>query len=215
EFQRRASERQRRNFVDGSQTDKMVEQNWSHTAPKWRKVDHGLTIEGICENTGCEAKGKMVIFNSQFIDFDLFLSQAVCPMCGQQFKPVKPGFNNCMWRIDYQKLDGSVSKIPWRKNGDRYQTYNQKEAGMAEFTRLIIHVRETNTSKSKPAKEGGSQKNEVSVGEYCSICHERQDAHSTNVVVMKCGHSFHADCIQNWKDLNLRCPLCDNPMEDA
>ena len=47
-------------------------------------------------------------------------------------------------------------------------------------------------------------------GGECSICLDRIDPHTNNVLV--CGHSFHAACIRRWFDTSSVCPLCRRPL---
>ncbi|KAA6360449.1 MAG: hypothetical protein EZS28_044023 [Streblomastix strix] len=59
-----------------------------------------LTIEGTYDNQSCEAKCKMVIFNSRFKDFDKILSNSdctqywkdlnlKCPLCDNPMEEVR------------------------------------------------------------------------------------------------------------------------------
>ncbi|KAA6360258.1 MAG: putative ring and ubiquitin domain containing protein containing protein, partial [Streblomastix strix] len=181
-------------FVDVERTDALVQKKWSTSAPDWRLASKGLCIEGICENEGCEAKGQMVIFGAGFTDFDLELSVSNCPMCHKPFKPIKPAFNNCMYRIDFQKANGAVTKIPWKKAGDEYNTYDEKQAGIVDYTRLIIHTKVLAAGRENADSKGKSAELEtVTVSKVCGICHKMLDVTYGRdpAVVMKCGHSFH------------------------
>ena len=47
---------------------------------------------------------------------------------------------------------------------------------------------------------------EVSVADTtCAIC---QDAVTSATRIRHCQHSFHANCINDWFELNARCPVC-------
>ncbi len=45
------------------------------------------------------------------------------------------------------------------------------------------------------------------VNEICPIC---QDAMESNYVKTNCNHYFHRDCIKNWLDVKIECPVCKN-----
>ncbi|KAA6362126.1 MAG: hypothetical protein EZS28_042347, partial [Streblomastix strix] len=124
--------------------------------------------------------------------------------------------NNCLWRIDFQKVNGMVSKIPWSKQGDSYLAYDQKKAGMAEFTRLIIRTRELESAVEKIMKEDQIDKKIVfAISKVCGLCHEENDIKKLDTIaLMKCGHSFHAECSSAWKSRGLMCPICDEPLKE-
>ncbi|KAA6400888.1 MAG: putative Ubiquitin family protein [Streblomastix strix] len=202
-------------FVDVGKTDAIVKRQWSKSGPQWRVASHGLCIEGLCENQGCPAHGHMVIFNAHFGDFDLQLSQAQCPQCYTSIKPIKPGFNNCIYCIDFQKTGGQVTRLPWRKAGDQYTTYDEQEAGMAEFNRLIIHTKQIFDSQEHTIKEDGIEKNVIiPLAHSCALCHKNKNGEDNKLVLMKCGHNFHLGCSYMWKDRGLKCPHCKKDIEE-
>ncbi len=45
----------------------------------------------------------------------------------------------------------------------------------------------------------------------CAIC---QDAVSRATRIRHCGHCFHASCIDQWFDMNPRCPVCRHDIRD-
>lgn len=45
----------------------------------------------------------------------------------------------------------------------------------------------------------------------CAICQE--SVHSATRI-RECGHSFHAQCIQEWFTMNTRCPICRHDIRD-
>ncbi|XP_031629383.1 E3 ubiquitin-protein ligase TRAIP-like [Contarinia nasturtii] len=42
----------------------------------------------------------------------------------------------------------------------------------------------------------------------CSICYEIFDKDNSEVVVTKCGHMFHTDCLNDWLKSSNTCPHC-------
>ena len=40
----------------------------------------------------------------------------------------------------------------------------------------------------------------------CHICLEAKD--KKDLIILNCGHSFHASCLFEWFDRNMLCPLC-------
>jgi hypothetical protein len=45
----------------------------------------------------------------------------------------------------------------------------------------------------------------------CAIC---QDTVNLATRIRDCGHSFHAQCIQEWFTMNTRCPICRHDIRD-
>ncbi len=63
-----------------------------------------------------------------FRTFDLIKDsgRCVCPMCDRPVIPVRPGFNNCYFRITARKKGSTdVFQLPWTHAGDEY-TYCSK-----------------------------------------------------------------------------------------
>jgi hypothetical protein len=77
-------------FVDIEKHDTMQARNWNPSAPVWRQVIDGMSIEGKYNNFSCVPFNKMVIFKKGFGDFDLLKIKSICPLCMNEFKPIKP-----------------------------------------------------------------------------------------------------------------------------
>ncbi|KAA6354170.1 MAG: hypothetical protein EZS28_050303 [Streblomastix strix] len=177
----------------------------------------------------------MVIFNAGFGDFNLETSKATCPLCEESIVPVKPAFSECIWRIDFQKPNGVISKLIWNKaEENQYITYDQDKSGMAEFTRLIIQTKKLQSThakqeikKEKKDEEEEEEENDdeeeeeeeeeekeenvrVPIDGACGICHKLKIG---EVSILKCSHSFHTNCIPRWKERGLKCPHCGETME--
>ena len=48
----------------------------------------------------------------------------------------------------------------------------------------------------------------VGIEPDCPICHQKHDLDECVSVKGVCGHSFHEDCIENWRRQNNGCPIC-------
>jgi hypothetical protein len=75
--------------------------------------------------------------------------------------PIKPGFNNCLWKISAVKTSDPMSVFDrsWTRAENNYTTYDEAVAGTTEFSRLQIFVR--------PLSRG-----ERDVEQDCAICLE-------------------------------------------
>ncbi|KAA6404307.1 MAG: hypothetical protein EZS28_000169 [Streblomastix strix] len=203
------------------QSNEMTQLNWKNGGPRWRAAASGLSVEGRCNNESCIANGKLVIYIAGYCDFDMLKSEAFCPMCKQSIIPVTPGFSQCLWRIMYKKKSGKVTKLPWLKTASEYKTFRQEESGGVEYDRLVINARElAPAKKTSPKEEQPEQQQQkpsdedivVHIVADCGLCMKSMVATDENVVVLKCGHFFHALCAQVWIDRKLPCPHCDQPM---
>ncbi|KAH7821954.1 putative polyubiquitin [Monocercomonoides exilis] len=195
-------------FVDVTKTDALVEISFSNTAPPWRVVGSGISVEGICENEGCPAFKKQVICRWGMKKFDLHGSKPFCPCCLEQIVPLKPGFYDCRWRVNCVKEDGTRMQMPWKEAGDeKYTTYDEKEAGTAKFLLLQIEALPSGRVVKHPTLPY-----DVAVPEVCGICHKGQDKNS--VQIYKCGHSFHRNCGSDWEETVGECPICRMKMKD-
>jgi len=204
-------------FVDVTRTDALRSRQWSTTAPDWRITRKGLALEGCCHNPNCQAFNKMVVMNLGFINFDLIVEdeeackKCKCPMCNNPVKPIKPGFNNCLWKITAVKKSDPLSMFhrPWTNAGNEYTTYDEHTAGVTKFLRLQIFVRRLASSESY----SGSL---PPVESSCAICLESLPVGRLDKVEHEshCGHYFHPWCASMWSDAQKRngehasCPLC-------
>jgi ubiquitin len=204
-------------FVDVTRTDALRTKQWNKTAPDWRLAKEGLTLEGRCRNPNCRAFKEMVVMNLGFINFDLLSQKSEarekckCPMCKHAVTPIKPGFNNCLWKVTAVKKTDPMSMFhrPWTKAGDEYTTYDEHTAGTSEFGRLQIFVRKLTPDKyyagSLPPVESD-----------CAICLESLPLGRLDKVEHEshCGHYFHPWCASMWSNEQKRrgqpasCPLC-------
>jgi hypothetical protein len=75
---------------------------WVKSAPKWRVAQHGLNLEGQCQNSQCQAYGQNVIMPQGMRVFDLVYqtdsSTTKCPCCAKFVMPTMVAFNNCLYK---------------------------------------------------------------------------------------------------------------------
>jgi len=199
-------------FVDVSKTKALVNREFSDSAPDWRYCRRGINIEGICENKECKACGKMVIHMHGFGMFDLLNSEAKCPICKHPFKPIKPGFTSCLWKISYLKSDGSYGTIPQHKVGEEYQTYDEDEAGTCTFAFMHIEAMSLERElKISDASESSKMiKTPLMVPNHCSVC--LSELSPDDACVYACGHAMHKACSKNYTRSHTECCCCNGPL---
>ncbi|EDV32752.1 uncharacterized protein Dana_GF21985 [Drosophila ananassae] len=42
---------------------------------------------------------------------------------------------------------------------------------------------------------------------FCTICSERY-RHTDNIHAGSCGHAFHMECLDRWREQSMTCPIC-------
>ena len=194
-------------LVDVTQSNALCTMAWSRTAPIWREASPGLCLEGKCQNASCKAYEKMVISCMEFQNVDLAAPQSFvcrCPICRNPFRPIKPGFNNCFWKITAVKVSSpeSVFQRPWTRTGNEYTTHDQAIAGMSEFIRFQVFVRPLNIITGRDAHRAPCS---------CPVC---LDQVVDGDVEEFCEHMFHGRCWQDWVDKSATlgntpaCPIC-------
>eukprot|EP00668_Euglena_longa_P010962 GGOE01013304.1.p1 GENE.GGOE01013304.1~~GGOE01013304.1.p1 ORF type:complete len:390 (-),score=75.78 GGOE01013304.1:273-1442(-) len=203
------------NFCDVSKEDALMTLKWNKTAPKWRIANKGLCIEGFCRNARCEAFNNMVIDNLEFRTFDLVTGKARCPRCKSLVTPEKPGFNNCWYQIIGRKRNSdSIFRTAWKKVANEYTTYNEHQAGTAEWQDLKIFVRPLVEKDALPP----SSAPKVPVPADCPICFSGFAANSS-AHYTACGHVFHPRCLDRWMQTQFQnggqpnCPMCRSSLE--
>jgi hypothetical protein len=58
---------------------------------------------------------------------------------------------------------------------------------------------------------------EIHADEMCSVCqhHSEPDTEISTWRALYCGHSFHRDCIDQWFEQNVLCPVCRADIRDS
>ena len=192
-------------FVDVSNESAIRNYEWNSSAPDWRIAEEGLCLEGKCTNRKCKAFNKMVIYNHGYETFDLCEKSATCPMCYKGIDVIKPGLNNCLYRIEGLKANSHENNVqyvkPWTEVGDHYMTYDEAKAGMLTWKYLYIHVRPLNKKIDAPT---GTL---TVISSNCPICF---DSMGNSVSQCPLGHHFHHHCFEEWKKNCSKptCPLC-------
>ncbi|KAA6403880.1 MAG: putative Ubiquitin family protein [Streblomastix strix] len=186
--------------------------------PDWRKCSFGLNLEGRCTSNQCVTKRDLVIHKAGFGDFNHAQYESKCPNCGSNMQVCVPGFMQCLFRITYKRINGTVVKIPWRKAVQDYVSYKLKDFGISEFDTLVINTKVLAPPLHIPTNEEiqheEAERFVVPFLGDCALCMNPQDARDNNVAMMKCGHFFHKLCIANWIARDLLCPLCDAVLEE-
>jgi len=84
------------------------------------------------------------------------------------------------------------------------------DTSMQPATNLIAKVL---TSVVVNPSEELSNKNDTEIS--CSICLEGMDEEEGNLFTISgCKHTFHTDCIKEWKKQSKKCPYCRGPIPD-
>ena len=182
--------------------DKNLERReWSSRAPKWRKADPGLCVEGKCTNENCEANRSMVIVNMGFCSFSLpeDVYKCQCPLCKKNVTPVTCAFNNCRWKWAGKKYEPlpnpptkHAGKLEVADNAYHQFKPNTSGGGKVQWLTLIIY---TEDSRMEPI--------------VCNLCNVSS---STGINTYECGHKLHKKCVESYpskgEKLSSYCPQC-------
>lgn len=113
------------------------------SAPRWRKVGNGLVAKSICKNYSCAAYDQYVSDTIGFTVFDLINDSCHCPECGSRLKPITVSFNNCKWKSEGKRSNGSREST-WFENVGDYPFEYKKDAGdFSKFTSMIFEAQES------------------------------------------------------------------------
>ena len=134
-------------FVD---VEKGLIQNlsFSHSAPRWRAVSHGLNLFGICKNSKCQAFDKEVVYKVGITHKKFNLQENVmnikCPMCDKIIVPKTCGFWKCEYQLEGDKIEeGDLKHVDTKckeTKDDNFEYYNPYENKSAIWTNLNIYV---------------------------------------------------------------------------
>ena len=144
------------NFAD---VEKGLIQNlsFSNSAPKWRSVEEGLNLFGICKNPKCEAFDKEVVYKVGIIHKKFNLQENVlnikCPICDKIIVPKTCGFWECEYQFEGDKIEnGDLKHVDTKckeTKDDNFEYYNPYENDSALWTNLNIYVIEKQNIKYK------------------------------------------------------------------
>lgn len=45
--------------------------------------------------------------------------------------------------------------------------------------------------------------------DICSICYEKYTDMALVSQILKCGHIYHNNCLDDWFNIKIKCPLCN------
>ena len=137
------------NFVD-VEKEKIKNLNISQRAPKWRKMDKGLNIFGICNNSNCEAFKKEVIYMTKLSDDGLHfnLNEKVtdirCPICNKIITPKTCGFYDSEYQFVGKKIDnGDIKEYDSKTRetmGNNFEYFDTFKNGEIVWIELNIYV---------------------------------------------------------------------------
>ena len=133
----------------------LKKQKWSINAPSWRRAAPGLCLEGICNNSKCEANKQRVVISMGYRKFNMLLdadaTTTMCPICKKFVDPETCGFNNCWWRFEGMKQE-KAGEPPvkcsndWQYVGNSYHYFDQETSGTVTWKQLIIEAVEKEPS---------------------------------------------------------------------
>ena len=146
-------------FVDVS-TGKVKELKFDEKAPKWREVNNGLNIFGICRNKKCEAFQKEVIHKTNLTKKGLVfnlneeITNIKCPMCYKIIELKTCGFYECEYQFKGRSIrEGDVkdfdSKTRETKDG-KFEYYDPSNNGSVTWLELKIYVLSKQEIKYNP-----------------------------------------------------------------
>lgn len=165
-----------------------------------------IRAEGKCANAACPAYTRMVVDCKGMVSWSLIAGQAHCPMCSQQFVPITCAFTGCLWAFDGIKLD-QCGKLQYCESeyqavsGGKYHRFEEND-NQVRWQMLVLCA--------KAVMKGGHESKPAT--SICPVCWEHPD--SGNHTTTSCGHSFHQECLDAWKQArpSTDCPLCRTPL---
>lgn len=123
-------------FVDAS-SGQVKELKFSENAPRWRLVNKGLNIFGICTNSKCEAYKKEVVYRTELpkkgLSFNLNeqISNIRCPICNKIIKCKTCGFYDCEYQFIGKKIENGEIAIFDSKTretkGNKFEYFDPKK----------------------------------------------------------------------------------------
>ena len=140
-------------FSDVSK-EKIKYLNFGKTGTKYRYVDKGLNIFGICKYPKCEANKKEVIYipkkmvleDNKYFKYSINdeIKNIVCPICNKIIKPKTIGFYQCEYQIKGEKIEnGDIVQYdskPKETKDDKFEYFDPEENGETDWTELVIYV---------------------------------------------------------------------------
>lgn len=189
--------------------DKALVNKTFGTGTVWNILHPGFAIEGICENKNCVAFRQPVDSNHGFGVFNFNNVQQQCPMCHSEINGTQLFFSSCFYSIRGVAADETVQRIiPWRRVGDYYQHWNPEKAKTRNWINVQITTRQLELAKPVP---NSPIIREAPIADNCTVCMGGMQP-SQKITMLKCCHSYHTNCINEWKsrrNTNGNCPQCN------
>ena len=135
-------------FVDVS-SGKIKKLVFDKKAPAWRKVNEGLNIFGICNNSKCKAFKKEIVYPTKLEEKLIFnlneqLLNIKCPICDKIIKPKTCGFWKCEYQFVGKKIqEGDLVEFDSKTmetKGNDFEYYDAFKNGETQWMELIIYV---------------------------------------------------------------------------
>ena len=138
-------------FANLSNRKGLKTQEWSKTAPLWRKTSRGLSLEGSCTTEQCAAYQQRVVMPIGYKRFDILADASetttICPLCKNFVEPQTCSFNNCWWKYQGIKQEEVGKGKPpkrcssdWQYADNAYHYFDQQTSGMVRWKQLIVEA---------------------------------------------------------------------------
>ena len=113
-------------------------------------IKKGLNIEGVCNNSNCEAYNCKVDCKIGLGDFNLLnnIDEIKCPNCSSIIDPGTCSFCECQYQIEgkFRKSDETkkieIVNTEWKRVEKGYAYYNPIESGIVRWFKLVIHTKD-------------------------------------------------------------------------
>ncbi|KAA6377217.1 MAG: putative NEK protein kinase [Streblomastix strix] len=120
----------------------------------WKLIAPGISIQAKCTNEDCIAYDERVIFNAGISNFDVFQSQAQCPMCKTVIWPKSALLFQCMWRIKSENWSGSISNNQWTAQTSIISKFDLSETYTTEYTQFMFEIKELDGNEDIDKRKG-------------------------------------------------------------
>ena len=127
----------------------LEKRNFGKNAKKWNIITKGLNIEGVCNNSNCEAYNYKVDCPLGLGDFNLLenIRKIKCPMCSKFFELETCSFCKCQYQIEGLSLSGETkdieeTKTEWIRVEKDYDYYDPIKSGKVRWFKLVIHTKD-------------------------------------------------------------------------
>ena len=128
----------------------LEKRNFGKNAKKWNIITKGLNIEGVCNNSNCEAYNYKVDCQIGLGDFNLLenICKIKCPMCSKYIELETCSFCKCQYQIEGtlslsgEAKDIEETKTEWIRVEKDYDYYDPIKSGKVRWFKLVIHTKD-------------------------------------------------------------------------